>query len=557
MVTEKDTTERKPSKWLVDEWPSFFDALEACQSEDEVKKLAEATLDGWRKRPSIKKESSLRVPLADTRNEIERRALPENLKAWALTHLAFPPEKWRELNAPSGAKLASRLENQQLLSDPDAIVVQAASLLKSNQWYEVALALTVVTGRRIGEVLKTAEFEKKSGYSVIFSGHLKHGEHADKYEIPTLVPAADVVAALARLRVMVSGSLAAGESLDDLDVRTVTNRFSPAVRDAANIHFGNLVPARDGKTDLYTHLQRAVYARIAVFFFAPPRIADIRFMAQIMGHRKALEGTEEDLMNYASGAHYSDYRIADKSGNIDGRQGLRLGREGVELLDVFKPKEQEPMTTTTTETEEKQGKQWAGLRPSIGNKNRIDAIKANLKKRTADEVLTILLDAYEHGAGVVDAVTPETLVRPELALLVKSGMAAARIEDFRVFLDRALEKEAKFQLGMASRGHGDEDLSTLSMEQLNDMRGAEVASERVRRYVQAIAQHNDNAQSAMDRWFINTTTVHNFMSGKFGNIVNYFKAHQDEIDALNAQYQLNAGYNRKPIAIKDMIQAPV
>src|SRR5258708_25900718 len=56
---------------------------------------------------------------------------------------------------------------------------------------------------------------------------------------------------------------------------------------------------------------------------------------------KLLGGSEEELRNYATSAHYFDYKIADRQGNIDGRQGVRLGAAGVELLEVFKPKAQE------------------------------------------------------------------------------------------------------------------------------------------------------------------------------------------------------------------------
>ncbi|WP_338246587.1 hypothetical protein [Dictyobacter halimunensis] len=61
-------------------------------------------------------------------------------------------------------------------------------------------------------------------------------------------------------------------------------------------------------------------------------------MAQIQGHRFGWSHAwsqaprrrmEQIRHHYASHANYADYKIADKDGNIDGRQGVRLGQPGV------------------------------------------------------------------------------------------------------------------------------------------------------------------------------------------------------------------------------------
>ncbi|GHO58365.1 hypothetical protein [Ktedonobacter robiniae] len=52
--------------------------------------------------------------------------------------------------------------------------------------------------------------------------------------------------------------------------------------------------------------------------------------------RNNMQTMEKIRLNYASHANYADYKIADKDGNIDGRQGVRLGQPGVRVLDVFR-----------------------------------------------------------------------------------------------------------------------------------------------------------------------------------------------------------------------------
>ena len=107
--------------------------------------------------------------------------------------------------------------------------------------------------------------------------------------------------------------------------------------------FRDLVPTRDGKTNLYTHLFRAVYATIATHWFCPPTVSDLEFRAYIQGHFKVLDETNRHKQtDMASQRHYWDYKISDGHGNIDGRVGIRLNEDGVSVIRHFAPKEKEP-----------------------------------------------------------------------------------------------------------------------------------------------------------------------------------------------------------------------
>ena len=103
-----------------------------------------------------------------------------------------------------------------------------------------------------------------------------------------------------------------------------------------------------GEDDLYMHLFRAVYATLAVHYYCPPRVNGILFKAEIQGHRMIARTTDkETLRSYTASRHYDDYAIADASGNVDGRRGLRLGEPGVLVLEVLQTTP-EPVSTAPT-----------------------------------------------------------------------------------------------------------------------------------------------------------------------------------------------------------------
>jgi hypothetical protein len=94
------------------------------------------------------------------------------------------------------------------------------------------------------------------------------------------------------------------------------------------------------------HLFRAVYATIAVYFYCPQQVNATLFKAEIQGHRMVADAsTKRALRSYSASRHYNDYYVAGSNGNVDGRQGVRLGAPGVQLLEVF----QTPAPPTPTQ----------------------------------------------------------------------------------------------------------------------------------------------------------------------------------------------------------------
>jgi hypothetical protein len=248
----------------------------------------------------------------------------------ALESMNFSVVEWTMINTPIADQVARRNENVVLLDNSEAIVAQAVRLLEQREWAEVAAGLVVLTGRRSSEILGTADFQAKSQWSVVFSGALKRRGEVQRlsFEIPTLTTAERVIAALAKLRLMCP--------TEGLSAEQINQKYSQAVATACDRHFSDLVPHRDGRDNLFTHLFRSVYAAIATHWYAPATVDANEYKAAIQGHYAILETTDGELKrSLAASRHYNDYKIGDRTGNIDGRQGIKLGYGGVEVIDVF------------------------------------------------------------------------------------------------------------------------------------------------------------------------------------------------------------------------------
>lgn len=265
--------------------------------------------------------------MTDVRNAIKQQLGEDHM---VLEYMNFTKAEWTQINDPIDQQVATRNENQGLINNPDAIVEKATELLSSREWADVAAALAVLTGRRSSEILATARLYYKTDYSVTFTGALKRRgeEQTLSFEIPTLAPAQLVIEALNKLHEWVD--------IKGMSAAAVNQRYAEAVARACDRHFSDLVPLRSGRDNLYTHLFRTIYARIATHWYAPPNVADIEFMAAIQGHYQVLDEQNPELRrSLVSSRHYNDYKIGDGKGNIDGRQGIKLNTPGVEVIEIF------------------------------------------------------------------------------------------------------------------------------------------------------------------------------------------------------------------------------
>ncbi|NEQ48466.1 MAG: hypothetical protein F6K00_35025 [Leptolyngbya sp. SIOISBB] len=299
-------------------------------------------------------ESELASRMLDTpkRQKNYRSNVVQALKILDAEHPAIrlvtlTTDEYRRLNDEQRGRVAQR-DTQYL--HPDAIshmVKIAENLLDSDEWSDVGAGLAVLIGRRISEIL-LSKFSLKTPWSLNFSQMAKKPDDVDvTIEIPTLAPAATVLAAIEKLQsgLAIADLRQQGAASRQLK-QAVNRRYSLAVAQKCDEYFSSLVPARSDKDNLYTHIFRAVYATIAAHWFCPPNVPEHQYKAEIQGHFTLTEASEK-LPNYAARSNYDDYSIGDGQGNRDGRLGIQLGQlPGLEVIAAFKsPSASAPVVT--------------------------------------------------------------------------------------------------------------------------------------------------------------------------------------------------------------------
>jgi hypothetical protein len=597
-------------QWLAERLQVLLPKLAVLgrDQEAEIQRLCEQEIAYWRSRPTMRSLRSLNTPMIDTRNAIKEQLEVRQDNSWinprtgerehlALASMNFSEEEWAAMHALTEEGRQQRLEGQQLLDDPDGIVTRGAELLGSQRWEDIAVGLAVITGRRLTEILKTAVFHPMSAYTVQFEGQLKQkAELLVPYEIPTLVEADLVIEATSRLRTLLD--------CRDLENGEVERRYGPVLRSTADRHFKGFVPNRTGReASLFVHLFRVVYGRIAVYFFAPPTVNALVYLATIEGHYWLLRAdSQEQRRNYLSTLHYDDYKIGDGHGNIDGRQGIRLGKPGVKVLSVFEGAVAAQEQKEARELMAKQQEQtlpvikasktgYSMLKPKQPTAQRILQIMHECGLRHHDEVLSLLADSYRFyeqmeallapQAEAFGSSTPlETLkavvdaeqgreVSPTVNAHLQErwgttleevdalfSQAAEQGEGQPVaYLREQLSKRTHYQQGPVKRQEHYQqlDFTTLTLPQLKAMRIPEATTERIRRAVAAIMLHNGAAQHDLDRWFIRAKEIKELVGGRGEMIAAYLKEHQTEIEQHHREFGLNEKYNNKPFAITDKI----
>ncbi len=546
--------------WLQERWAGLFPLLQALtvEQEEEIQRLCLEEIEHWRARGIS--GSALRVPMTATRKEIKGWSLVESnsyvnprtreKEHIALKYMNFSSEEWAAMNAPSKEKAAARLELTKYIDAPAAVVDKAVELLKSPYWYEIAAGLAPLLGRRVDELVNdTTELYPCTAYSLKFKGQLKRRDKVlPPYEIPTNAEASLCLDAWRRLRLLVGDKEISDKRL---------------VSEAADYHFSSskLVPPRDDKDDLYTHLFRSVYGAIAVFYYCPPDIFPLKYLATIYGHYWVLESTGKQQEDYMATLRYADYEIGDAAiyAHNGKRKGIKLDAPGVEVLEVFKEKpviakKGAKMAKTKTDelTEKASQTGYSMLKPKQETKDRIYQIieEEGLHSSSLhDEALRLLVDEhYQLKQFKQLGVNVEALA----ALLLE---AAQDNSDVLAYLASLVTAKREFKKSYEKRHEG-KDYSTMTLEELRNTKTTEAAYERFGRAVAAIMAYNDAALPDL-RWFINPSVVTLLVGGKPSLAKKYIEVdHKEEIDAHHKKNGITEGYNRRPVSIVYRVAVP-
>jgi hypothetical protein len=550
--------------WMNERFEVFSETLAGLTDESAIAQLCQSEIEYWRERGTFQSASSWKKPMTDFRNAIRQLPVTDAV-AWvnqkgervhiALKHMNYSPDEWRGMQSQSDENFDARLASRQFIDDPDAVVAKAVELLSSKRWADVVVGLAVTTGRRLSEVLKTGEFTEYSAYTVMFSGQLKKRAEYPAYEIPTLCEASLALSAINRLRASVDCTN------DEID--TISRKYGPMVVATAQREFEALVPAREDD-DLYTHLFRSVYGRIAVYYYARPETSDLKYMNEVYGHER----------DYKTTMHYSDYLIGDSQGNIDGRQGTHLTLPGVKVLDVFEAEKEGTNTmtkdtTTPTSDTTKSAKRGQFRIDDAELWARFQDIHNELGSRIFSETLEVIVKAYEQNQGVSSLLNEYSTTCEELSELLANAKIDAEKENAKnkdektpvQYLSGMLESKRAFRQTYVKRHEGKE-YEAMSLSDLRNTKTPDAAIERFKRAVDAIMEYNNNVDE-YDRWYINGAVVCELVggrqSGDKGSSANeYLETRRSEIDAHHNSFTpaIRPSINRKPKPIIRCVAVP-
>jgi len=167
-----------------------------------------------------------------------------------------------------------------------AAVETAKGLLKATSYIALALGLSLLTGRRITEVLKTAKLTPITPVTMRFSGQLKTKgaeKSRDDYEIPVLADSAEIADALARLR--------RAKDFSNYTESQINSLTSKETGIQCRRYFGAIIP------DVKPKDLRALYAQICwdTVGQSSPKL-QLGYFAEILGHSEEDNATAISYM---------------------------------------------------------------------------------------------------------------------------------------------------------------------------------------------------------------------------------------------------------------------
>ena len=183
--------------------------------------------------------------------------------------LKVSPAEMDEISKISKRQLEKKLKKPVVTYNVDDLLNSLGSGLHGDKLNELVGALLLVTGRRMGEILNSAEFSlgeafKASGYQAYFAGQLKEGLLLrDKYPIDLLAPYWLVQEALAKVRALVGG----------LDLEACHKKYEM------------LVKRHVGRAGIPTpHTLRSIYIMTCSKLYKNRGLSLLGYMGSMLGH---------------------------------------------------------------------------------------------------------------------------------------------------------------------------------------------------------------------------------------------------------------------------------
>jgi hypothetical protein len=445
----------------------------------------------------------------------------------ALTHLNYTQSMHRQRKAPTEARKQEQRRHLTPITRIDEYLATVHRLLSSTDWRELSVGICAATGRRIGEVLKSGEFEQTAAYEVSFTGQLKQtkeekqGGEERRYTIYTLTSSDLIVDAMERLRRLPEIKALKRKSMKEID--RITNS---TINNHVRSELGEIVPPPHGEVALSSKNLRAAYANIAVYLFCPVNHSISAFITDRLGHTSD-----------ATASNYEDYQVCGNNGQPLTR-GVWLERVGAAAAMPQESIEQARLYLTKAA---KAAINDQDFLPYADQASRINELIR----------LAQIGKAWEEGK-----LTPEPVRTSSEPVQAAAEPVPNQFRTSSEPVQAASEEEEEETLPADSKP----DYKAMSLEELKKYtRTPGVAYYKIRKAIQMIREYNDlvmqtmgtehayaiNSRSIQDLSGCNSTSIKRYMASDEGKL---------NIESYNALHGFGVHHNRGKRPISEMIQ---
>jgi len=240
----------------------------------------------------------------------------ERFEHWALTYLKYTSEVYETIDKRSQLTNRGKQLNLRLVPVERYLELLRGFLTKKGSYEArwLATAIAGLTGRRFAEVMAKGTFSLTDHpYLLHFEGQLKTRTSRTKgYDIITLIPASEVLAAIQRLR-----KLPEVRAIARLTGKTLSeelNRFNQKLNTVSSGTLMQVVPPLEGKKNVSVHNLRSLYGAIAVYFFCPEHQHEYAFIQHFLGH----------VLDSPATGHYFRFSLCDSQGKMVRDKGVLL-----------------------------------------------------------------------------------------------------------------------------------------------------------------------------------------------------------------------------------------
>jgi hypothetical protein len=506
-----------------------------------------------------------------------------------------------------GLKRATTTKNNLKQDRPQPVILplylgKVEGLLDSKSYPELATGIAAASGRRFSELIKgrfSLPYSADSPYQFIFEGQLKKQDEAPAYVTYSLVPADELMEAIARLR-----SFPKIKPLISASIRQINDSMNAAVNYQVQRHFQapNIVSVLHGESRVTIQNLRGVYGEIATHFFCPNRAAFPRFLASCLGHLIGDEAIASS--NSPSTQHYFHYYLINEESQQIDSMGVMLDKADSQLpTPEVKPDEREQPTTTAkkhqrtilhlhTVTKERfqtfRGKDMSEndtvialmdkaeraeqlereLRDARARISSLEAKLDSIEEREASPEATEELSSVDDAAPTrsselvgVSARKPraddhlvsslpsdsQSLENPTDAVLLLVRSMSQLTSKFDLFLERQFARSSRSSSSLTSPQPLEKDFSASSqvkersVSSKNDSSVADTEA-LLNRAIDIIMAHNDRADSPEAKWYIGINPLKDIINSQV-TITRVVKQRKAEIDQHHQKHDLNRYHN--------------